>query len=99
MPVGLLGLQGAFLDHRKHLTRLSRTWRIVRNRDDLGSVDRLIIPEAPLDILAQQIVAACAADSWEEDAIVMDVEGDRFADPSKVHAIALLCEPGQTYQT
>lgn len=26
-------------------------------------------------------------DSWEEDAIVMDVEGDMFADPDKVHAI------------
>ena len=28
---------------------------------------RLGIPEAPLDILAQQIVAACAADEWDED--------------------------------
>lgn len=26
-------------------------------------------------------------DSWDEDAIVMDVEGDMFADPAKVHAI------------
>ncbi len=26
-------------------------------------------------------------DSWEEDAIVMDVAGDTFADPEKVHAI------------
>ena len=32
-----------------------------------GELDRLIIPEAPLDILAQQIVAACAADEWDED--------------------------------
>ncbi len=29
----------------------------------LGDLDRLIIPEAPLDVLAQQIVAACAAGS------------------------------------
>ena len=28
-----------------------------------GDLDRLIIPEAPLDVLAQQIVAACAAGS------------------------------------
>ncbi len=28
-----------------------------------GELDRLMIPEAPLDILAQQIVAACAAES------------------------------------
>ena len=28
-----------------------------------GDLDRLIIPESPLDILAQQIVATCAAES------------------------------------
>ncbi len=33
----------------------------------LGDLDRLIIPEAPLDVLAQQIVAACAAEEWDED--------------------------------
>ena len=32
-----------------------------------GELDRIIIPEAPLDILAQQIVAACAAEEWGED--------------------------------
>src|SRR5438270_306860 len=32
-----------------------------------GELDRLIIPEAPLDILAQQIVAICAAEEWGED--------------------------------
>ena len=26
-----------------------------------------MIPEAPLDVLAQQIVAACAAEEWQED--------------------------------
>ena len=30
-------------------------------------LDRILIPECPLDILAQQIVAACAADDWPED--------------------------------
>jgi ATP-dependent Lhr-like helicase len=35
-----------------------------------GELDRLIVPEAPLDILAQQIVAACAADEWDEDALL-----------------------------
>ncbi len=29
----------------------------------LGDLDRLMIPEAPLDVLAQQIVAACAAET------------------------------------
>jgi len=32
-----------------------------------GELDAVAIPEAPLDILAQQIVAACAADDWQED--------------------------------
>src|SRR6266403_2799955 len=32
-----------------------------------GDLDRLTIPESPLDILAQQIVAACAAEEWGED--------------------------------
>jgi ATP-dependent helicase Lhr and Lhr-like helicase len=32
-----------------------------------GELDRLIIPEKPLDILAQHIVAAVAAEEWLED--------------------------------
>ena len=31
-----------------------------------GDLDRIAIPEAPLDILAQQIVAMCAAEDWPE---------------------------------
>jgi ATP-dependent Lhr-like helicase len=34
-----------------------------------GELDRVRPPRAPLDILAQQIVAACAAESWREDAL------------------------------
>jgi ATP-dependent helicase Lhr and Lhr-like helicase len=34
-----------------------------------GELDRLIIPVCPLDILAQQIVAACAVEEWDEDAM------------------------------
>jgi ATP-dependent Lhr-like helicase len=34
-----------------------------------GRLDRVEIPPAPLDILAQQIVAACAAEPWGEDAL------------------------------
>jgi ATP-dependent Lhr-like helicase len=33
----------------------------------IGELDRIMIPEAPLDILAQQIVAACAAEEWAEE--------------------------------
>jgi ATP-dependent Lhr-like helicase len=34
-----------------------------------GDLDRVRIPDAPLDILAQQIVAAVAAEEWDEDAL------------------------------
>jgi len=32
----------------------------------LGDLDKLEIPEAPMDVLAQQIVAACSAEEWDE---------------------------------
>ncbi len=32
-----------------------------------GGLDRIIIPQGPLDVLAQQIVAATACDDWSED--------------------------------
>ena len=32
-----------------------------------GALDRIAVPEAPLDILAQQLVAAAATQTWEED--------------------------------
>ena len=34
-----------------------------------GKLDQLSIPPWPLDVLAQQIVAACASEEWEEDAL------------------------------
>jgi ATP-dependent helicase Lhr and Lhr-like helicase len=34
-----------------------------------GELDTLSVPPAPLDILAQQIVAATAAEPWDEDAL------------------------------
>jgi ATP-dependent Lhr-like helicase len=34
-----------------------------------GELDQLIIPEQPLDVLSQQIVAEIAAQDWNEDAI------------------------------
>ena len=38
-----------------------------------GDLDRLAIPEAPMDILAQQIVAMCAAEDWREDELFHSV--------------------------
>jgi ATP-dependent Lhr-like helicase len=34
-----------------------------------GQLDAIVIPEAPLDILAQQLVAECAAEQWSMDAL------------------------------
>src|SRR5579875_927115 len=34
-----------------------------------GELDRLEIPEEPIDVLMQQIVAMCGAESWDEDAL------------------------------
>jgi ATP-dependent helicase Lhr and Lhr-like helicase len=40
-----------------------------------GDLDRIVVPEAPLDILAQQIVAMCAAEDWNEDELFHVVRG------------------------
>jgi 5'-phosphate synthase pdxT subunit len=44
MKVGLLGLQGAFLDHIRHLEKLGAGYHIVKSAEELGRVERLIIP-------------------------------------------------------
>ena len=38
-----------------------------------GDLDRIAIPDSPMDILAQQIVAMCAAEDWTEDALFHSV--------------------------
>jgi ATP-dependent Lhr-like helicase len=40
-----------------------------------GDLDRLTVPDAPLDILAQQVVAMCAAEDWDEDTLFTTVTG------------------------
>src|SRR5262252_4490785 len=35
-----------------------------------GELDRVVIPDAPLDVLAQQIVAEVSAQDWREDALL-----------------------------
>lgn len=44
MLVGLLGLQGAFLDHIPHLKRCGVEHTVVRDVEALSRIDRLIIP-------------------------------------------------------
>src|SRR5262245_56452713 len=40
-----------------------------------GELDRIRIPEKPLDVLAQQIVAETAAEEWDEDALLSLLRG------------------------
>jgi pyridoxal 5'-phosphate synthase pdxT subunit len=44
MPVGLLGLQGAFRDHIRHLSALGASYILVNKPEHLDVIDRLIIP-------------------------------------------------------
>ncbi len=44
MKVGLLGLQGAFRDHMRHLSAVGAGFALVKSPAELDLVDRLIIP-------------------------------------------------------
>src|SRR5437763_1194279 len=48
---------------RDELVECAALARAIRH----GRLDRLEIPEAPLDVLAQQVVAACACEDWNEE--------------------------------
>ncbi len=50
---------------RDELVECVATLRCIRQ----GELDRLVIPARPLDVLAQQIVAAVATDDWDEAAL------------------------------
>jgi len=52
-----------FATTRDELLECAALVRAIRH----GDLDRIMIPESPLDVLAQQIVAACAAEEWVED--------------------------------
>ena len=54
-----------FVTTRDDLVECAALSRAIKH----GDLDRLIIPDAPLDVLAQQIVAACSAEEWDEDAM------------------------------
>jgi ATP-dependent Lhr-like helicase len=54
-----------FAQTRDELVECAALVRAMRR----GELDRIHIPEAPLDILAQQIVAACACEDWNEQAL------------------------------
>ncbi|GAC1428022.1 MAG: DEAD/DEAH box helicase [Terriglobales bacterium] len=54
-----------FATTRDELQECAALVRAIRH----GDLDRIIIPDTPLDILAQQIVAMCSAEEWDEDAL------------------------------
>jgi ATP-dependent helicase Lhr and Lhr-like helicase len=54
-----------FVTTRDDLIETSALVRAMR----AGALDSLELPPCPLDVLMQQIVAACAAEPWEEDAL------------------------------
>ena len=56
MQVGLLGLQGAFLDHIPHLERCGVTYSIVRDIEGLVEIDRLIIPGGESTVMTKFLV-------------------------------------------
>ena len=60
-----------FCTTRDDLMELAALVRAIK----LGDLDRLMIPDAPLDVLAQQIVAACAAGTRIETASSPDIQG------------------------
>jgi ATP-dependent Lhr-like helicase len=58
-----------FATTRDDLLECSALVRAIRQ----GDLDRIAVPEAPLDILAQQIVAMCAAEDWGEEELFQSV--------------------------
>ena len=58
-----------FATTRDELLECAALVRAIRQ----GDLDALAIPEQPLDILAQQIVAMCAAEDWREEELFQSV--------------------------
>jgi ATP-dependent Lhr-like helicase len=54
-----------FATTRDDLVELAALVRAIR----AGALDQLEIPPQPLDVLMQQIVAACASEPWQEDGL------------------------------
>ena len=64
--LGLVPKGRLFPTTRDELVECAALMRAIR----AGRLDAIEPPVAPLDILAQQIVAACACEEWEEDALL-----------------------------
>lgn len=60
-----------FATTRDELLECAALVRAIRQ----GDLDRIAIPESPMDILAQQVVAMCAAEDWKETELFQAVCG------------------------
>jgi long-chain alkane monooxygenase len=75
-----------------HLTGGRAGWNVVtgthRNAAENLGLQELIDHDERYE-MADEFVDVCRAlwNSWDQDAIVLDVDGDRFADPARVHPI------------
>jgi 5'-phosphate synthase pdxT subunit len=56
MIVGLLGLQGAFLDHIPHFKRMGAEHVIVRDIKGLERIDRLVIPGGESTVMTKFLI-------------------------------------------
>jgi pyridoxal 5'-phosphate synthase pdxT subunit len=56
MKVGLLGLQGAFRDHARHLSALGAAFLVVKAPEHLDSVGRLIIPGGESTVMRKYLL-------------------------------------------
>lgn len=63
--VGRIPKGRAFPLTRDELVEAAALLKAVRD----GELDRITVPKKPLDIMAQQVVAACVAEDWDEDAL------------------------------
>src|SRR6202451_1994724 len=76
-----------FATTRDELIECAALVRSIRS----GQLDRLEIPKAPLDILAQQIVAECAARDWQEDELYALIRGTYpYRDLDREHFEAII---------
>ncbi len=95
--VGAMPKGRFFATTRDELIECAALVRAIRT----GQLDRLEIPNAPLDILAQQIVAECAARDWQEDelyALIRSTYPYRDLDRERFEAIVAMLSDGITTQ-
>lgn len=55
MVVGLLGLQGAFLDHVRHLKTLDVRYSVVKDIETLKGIDCLIVPGGESSVMGKYL--------------------------------------------